>query len=250
MSGAAARGWVREYRGSAEVRAVIRQSLAVAAATSLYGVSFGALAVASGLSIGQACVLSLLLFSGGSQFALIGVLASGGIASGAPATLGSTLLGARNAVYGMRMRQIIGGSFWRRLAAAWITIDESTAVALAQRTRRLQRVGFWVTGIGIYLGWNLSSALGAVIGDLLGDTRAFGLDAAAAAAFLALLWPRLKNLETVAVAVSAALLAVLLTPALPPGLPIIGAALLAVLLGLAGWRADGGVRRVRGRVRP
>lgn len=212
--------------------AAVRAALGVGVAVSAYGLSFGALAVASGLDVWQACVLSLFMFSGGSQFALVGVLASGGAAAGPAAIAGATLLGVRNGLYSMRMSPIVGGPWWRRLLAAQWTIDESTAVATAQPTLRGQRIGFWVTGVVIYVGWNLTTLLGALLGDLLGDVRMFGLDAAAAAAFLGLLWPRLTARQPVAVAVAAAVVAAALVPWLPPGLPVLAAAAVAIAVGV------------------
>ncbi|MGR0221586.1 AzlC family ABC transporter permease [Agromyces sp. ZXT2-6] len=218
--------------GGAAVRSARRDGIAVGLATAAYGVSFGALAVASGLDVWQACFLSLVMFTGGSQFALVGVIASGGAAAGGSAVAAAALLGVRNVVYGMRMRPVVGDhGVPHRVAAAWLTIDESTAVALAQTSDRAARVGFWVTGIAIFVGWNLTTLAGALIGDALGDTRAYGLDAAAAAAFLGLLWPRLKRLQAGATAVVAAVVATIATPVLTPGLPVLVAAAVAVVIG-------------------
>ena len=119
-----------------------------------------------------------------------------------------------------------------RFAAGWFTIDETTAVSTAQTDLRSQRVGFWVTAVVIFVGWNLTTLAGALLGDLLGDVRQYGLDAAAAAAFLGLLWPRLRQLQPIVVAVGAAAVAAVLTPWLPPGLPVIAAALVAVVVGV------------------
>ncbi|MBB5616566.1 putative branched-subunit amino acid permease [Chryseoglobus frigidaquae] len=221
-----------------ERRAAWRASLAVGLAVSAYGVSFGALAVASGLDIGQACVLSLVMFSGGSQFALIGVLATGGTAAGPAAIAGATLLGLRNGLYAIRVSPIIGPGFAKRLVAGHLTIDESTAVATAQPTLAAQRVGFWATGAIIYLGWNLMTLLGAILGDLLGDVRQFGLDAAAGAAFLGLIWPRLRALQPIAVAVGAAVVAAVLLPVLPQGVPVLAAALVSLAVGIPNLFAD------------
>ena len=120
------------------------------------------------------------------------------------------------------------------LAAHW-TIDETTAVATAQPTLEGQRAGFWWTGAIIYVGWNLTTLIGALIGDLLGDVSRYGLDAAAAAAFLGLLWPRLKQLQPVVVAIGAAAVAAVLIPVLPAGIPVLLAALVAVVVGLFDW---------------
>jgi predicted branched-subunit amino acid permease len=219
-------------------REAVRDGFAVGIATAAYGVSFGALAVASGLDVWQACVLSLVMFSGGSQFALIGVLAGGGTGAWPAAIASSTLLGARNGIYGIRTSPIIGAGWLKRVAAAWITIDESTAVALAQPTSAARRVGFWVTGLVVFTGWNLTTLTGALIGDALGDTSRYGLDAAAAAAFVGLLWPRLKRLQARAVAVAAGVVAALLTPVLMPGLPVLVAAAVAVVVGLTNWLGE------------
>ena len=199
--------------------------LSIAAATGLYGISFGALAVAAGLSVGQAMALSLLMFTGGSQFAFIGVIAGGGAGSAA-------LLGVRNAVYGMQLNAMVAPTGWRKAVAAQLTIDESAATAAGQQAPDEQRRGFWTAGVGVFVLWNLFTLLGAVLGDALGDPRRWGLDGAAVAAFLALLWPRLQQREPVALAVLCGVATALAVPLLPPGLPI----LLAAMVGAAwGW---------------
>jgi predicted branched-subunit amino acid permease len=195
----------------------------------LYGVSFGALGVASGLTVAQTCALSLLMFSGGSQFAFIGVVAGGG--TGAAALGAASLLGVRNAVYGMQMAALLGPQGLQRLLAAQVTIDESTATALGQPTPGEQRRGFWTAGIGIFIGWNLCTAAGALLGNALGDPRQWGLDGAAVAAFLALLWPRLKGREPIALAVAAALATIAAVPFTPPGVPVLLAAAVGALWG-------------------
>jgi predicted branched-subunit amino acid permease len=213
--------------------AVVRQGLSVALATGLYGISFGALSVTSGLSVLQTCVLSLLLFSGGSQFALIGVLGGGGTVGAAVAA--SSLLGVRNALYGLQLVPTMRPRGWRRAAVAQLTIDESTAVAVSQPTVPLRRLGFWVTGLGVYVGWNLMTLVGALAGNALGDPQRYGLDAAASAAFVALLWPRLRAREPVAIAIVGAVLTTALIPVIPQGLPVVAAAVAGSVIALA-WR--------------
>ncbi len=215
----------------ADRRSVISSGIAVGLATAAYGVSFGALAVAAGFDVWQSCVLSLFMFTGGSQFALIGVVAAGGLAAGPSAIASATLLGLRNLIYGIRMKPVIQPHGLARITAPWLTIDESTAVALAQRTPELSRVGFWATGIAVFIGWNLTTFAGALIGNVLGDARMWGMDAAAAAAFLGLIWPRLVTFQAGAVAVCAAVLALLLTPFVMPGIPVLAAGMVAVVVG-------------------
>ncbi|MHA7134992.1 AzlC family ABC transporter permease [Oerskovia turbata] len=212
-----------------EVRAAVRQAVSVSIATGLYGVSFGALSVVAGLDLAQTMVLSLLMFSGGSQFALIGVVASGGTSGAAITTAG--LLGLRNTLYGAQLSPLLALHGWRRVLAAQVTIDESTAVATAQRSRAAFRAGFWWTGVGIFVVWNLLTLVGALAGDALGDPKAWGLDAAAGAAFLALLWPRLASRVMQATAALAVVVAVVLLPFVPPGVPVLAAAAVAIVVG-------------------
>ncbi len=214
------------------VRAAVRQGVSVGLATGAYGISFGALSVAAGLDLWQTCVLSLLMFTGGSQFAFIGVIGAGG--AGGPALATAALLGARNALYGLQMASLVRPRGWRRPAAAHLTIDESTAVALAQPDPPAARAGFWVTGAAVFVFWNLATLAGALLGDVFGDPARWGLDGAAAAAFLALLWPRLRQRQAQAIGVLAAVVAAVAIPLAPPGIPVLAAA--AVTAAVAWWR--------------
>ncbi len=209
-----------------------RDSLSVSVTVGAYGVAFGAAAVANGFSVLQSCLLSLLTFSGASQFAVIGVIGSGGSALSGIAT--ASLLGSRNGLYGVLMAPILKVRGFKRVVAAQITIDESTGVSLSQEPRGLQamREGFWFTGFGVFIFWNLFTLAGAVGAKAMGDPSAWGLDAAVPAAFLGLVWPRLKNSTDKTLAIVAAVFAIATTPFLPAGLPIIGTALLAVVAGL------------------
>jgi len=204
----------------------------VALATGAYGVSFGALSVASGLDVWQTCVLSLLMFTGGSQFAFIGVIGGGG--AGGAATATAALLGVRNSLYGLQMAPLLRPRGLRRFAAAQVTIDESTAVALAQDDPPAQQAGFWATGLGVFVFWNLTTLAGALLGDVLGDPAKWGLDGAAAAAFLALLWPRLAQRQAQAIGVVAAVVAAVVIPIAPAGIPVLAAA--AVTAAIAWWQ--------------
>lgn len=212
-----------------------RKGLSVGVATGLYGLSFGALAVAAGLSVAQACALSLLMFTGGSQFAFIGVLSGGGTLGAA--TAAASLLGVRNAIYGVTANAMLRPRGWRKVAAAQVTIDESIAVASGQEDPAEERRGFWAAGLGVFALWNLFTLIGALAGNALGDPKAWGLDGAAVAAFLGLLWPRLKGRDPIALAVVAAVVTVVAAPFTPPGIPIIIAAAVALVMTLAQKRA-------------
>ncbi|MDW4905502.1 AzlC family ABC transporter permease [Streptomyces sp. ADMS] len=205
--------------------AVVRDALGVGVAVGLSGFAFGVTSVGSGLTLLQTCALSLLVFTGASQFALVGALAAGG--NPLTAAAGAFFLGARNAVYGLRLSQLLAlPRAVRPFAAQWV-IDETTVVALAQPTRRSARIGFVVTGLTLYVLWNLTTLLGGLGAGAIGDTDAWGLDAAGPAVFLALLAPMLKSGAERAVAGLAVVLVLGLLPVLPAGVPVLTAALAA-----------------------
>ena len=198
--------------------------------------SFGAVSVAAGLSVAQTCALSLLMFTGASQFALVGVLAAGGAPlSGA---LTALLLGTRNTLYGLRLAPLLQWSGWRRALAAQVVIDESTAMSVTRTSRAAARVGFLTTGLAVFVLWNLATFGGAIAGTVLGDPRTFGLDAAVGAAFVALLWPRLRDRRNQLVAVAAAAVALGIVPLAPAGVPVLAAAGVALLAGALSDRPD------------
>jgi predicted branched-subunit amino acid permease len=220
----------------ADRRAVIRDSLGVGIATGLYGTSFGAVSVAAGLSVAQTCALSLVMFTGASQFALVGVLAAGGTPLSSALT--ALLLGSRNTLYGLRVGPLLGYRGVRRVAGAHLLLDESTAMSINRPDRTLARVGFVATGLSVFVLWNLFTLLGAVAGEALGDPETYGLDAAVGAAFLALLWPRLSDSVNRGVALAAAALALTLVPFTPAGLPVLAAGGVALLVGLLSKHED------------
>lgn len=208
---------------------VDRTALSVAFTVGLYGAAFGAAGVTAGFSILQTCLLSILLFSGASQFAVVGIMGAGGAAISAIAT--ATLLGFRNTLYGLQMAPILKVKGFRRVLAAQITIDESTAVATLQDNDEDRKRGFYLTGIGVYIFWNLFTFLGALGASAIGDPSVWGLDAAVPAAFLGLIWPRLKNKVQFLVSAIAIAWALLLTPVTPAGIPIITTVVLAIIFG-------------------
>lgn len=210
----------------------VRDSLSVSLTVGAYGIAFGAASVANGFSVLQSCLLSLLTFSGASQFAVVGVIGAGGSAVSAIAT--ASLLGVRNGLYGVIMAPRLKVKGFKRVVAAHVTIDESTAVALGAEKRddAAMRHGFWLTGIGVFVFWNLFTLLGALSAQAMGDTRAWGLDSAVPAAFLGLVWPRLESNRDRALAIASVVFAVAMTPFLPAGLPIIATAFIAIAFGV------------------
>jgi predicted branched-subunit amino acid permease len=211
-------------------RGVVRNCIGVGLAVGTYGFAFGAASVSAGLSVLQSCLLSLLAFTGGTQFAVVGVVAGGGTLA---AALGSgLLLGSRNALYAMRLAPLLRVRGTRRLLAALGTIDESTAMAVGQKDENLARVAFWWTFAAVFAVWNLATLLGAAGASAIGDPSTFGLDAVIPAAFLALLAPRLRDGRVERrVALGGAVIAFVLIPITPAGVPVLAATAALLLAG-------------------
>ncbi|MDX6535391.1 MAG: hypothetical protein QOF68_3135 [Gaiellales bacterium] len=199
----------------------MRDALAIGLGTGTYAVSFGVLAVAAGLSPAQACVMSVLVFTGASQFAVVGVVGAGGGTAAALAP--ALLLAARNGVYGLALVPILRGSRIGRALKAQLIIDESTAMARAQADPAAAHRAFLATGLSVFVFWNLGTLAGAVAGSSLGDPKDYGIDAIFPAAFLALLAPQLRLPGAPTAAIAGALIALALVPFVPAGVPYLAA---------------------------
>ena len=211
-----------------QLRAVAAACVTLGFAVGVFAISFGVTAVSAGASVAQTCVMSLLVFTGASQFSAVSVIGAGG--SAASAFGGAALLAARNSVYGLAMAPHLKGPLGVRLLAAQWTIDESTAMAAAQTDEVHRRAAFWITGGSIYLFWNIGTLIGAVLGSAI-DPSVYGLDAAFPAAFLAMLWPLLRERRSAKAAAIGAVLCLTLIPFTPVGVPILAAAL-GILVGV------------------
>lgn len=226
-------GAAGDVDGTAARRRIRGRALAIGLSVMPFGVSFGAVSTATGLSLLQTCLLSLVLFSGASQFALVSILGAGGGLAAALAT--ALLLGVRNALYGVSVRSLLGARGALRPVAAEVTIDESTAMALAEAPRGFAPYAFWCTALSVYVLWNVSTLAGALVGRGLGSLSVAGLDAAGPAAFVALLGPRLRAASLRAVGLLGAAAALALVPVMPAGSTVVVGGLLAALA-YAGWR--------------
>jgi predicted branched-subunit amino acid permease len=215
---------------SAARRGVVRDALGIGIASGAYAISFGAISTAAGLSLLQTCALSVLMFTGASQFALVGVIGAGGSVWAGAAT--AALLGARNALYGVRLSTLLQQRSWKRLLAAHFVIDETTAMAIARDAPADSRFAFWATGVALFTLWNLGTLIGALATHLVPDPKVLGLDAAPPAAFLALLAPRLRAREPLAIALAAGVIALICLPFVPAGVPLLIVAVLVALFGV------------------
>lgn len=211
-------------------RGILRDALGIAVASGAYAISFGAISTAAGLSLLQTCALSIVMFTGASQFALVGIVGAGGSVWAGAVT--AALLGSRNALYGLRLSSVLDMRGWRRPAAAHFVIDETTAMAIARDDPAQSRFAFWATGIALFVLWNTGTLIGALATHAISDPKVFGLDAAPPAAFLALLAPRLRAREPLAIAIGAAVIAIAVLPFVPAGVPLLVVAVLVALLGV------------------
>ena len=205
-------------------RGTLRAIALVCLADAIVGASFGAITVSGGMSLWVPIVMSLAVFAGGSQFAAVGVVLAGG--GPVAAVTAGLVLNARLLPFGFAILDVLDGRWWTRLVGAHVMTDESVAFALGQHERQQRRAAFWTCGIALFVSWNLAVVLGALAAGAVGDTNAFGLDAAFPVVLLALVLPSLTDQSTRRAALLGATVAVAATPFLPPGLP--------VLLALAG----------------
>ena len=216
---------------TAHRRSIVRDALGIAIASGAYALSFGAISTTAGLNLLQTVALSVLMFTGASQFAMVGVIGAGGSVWAGAAT--AALLGSRNALYGVRLSSLLGLTGMKRAAAAHFVIDETTAMAIARDNVSESRFAFWATGIALFVLWNLGTLIGALATHALPNPKVLGFDAAPPAAFLALVAPRLRGREAVVIAILAAIVALVCLPFVPAGVPIL---IVAALVGLFGLR--------------
>lgn len=209
-------------------RRIRNRALTIGVSVTPFGLSFGAVSVEAHLSLIQVCLLSLVLFSGASQFALVSIIGAGGSYFSAVGT--ALLLGVRNGLYGARVNTLLRPAGLRRFVMAEVTIDESTAMAVSEaRTGHATRA-FWSTALSVYVLWNLSTIVGALVGNALGSPATTGLDVAGPAAFIALLAPRLNTVRMRLAAPGSGVIALVTVPFVPVGAPILIGGLTAVAL--------------------
>ena len=200
-----------------------RDSFVLAAAVGLIGITFGVFADTSGFSLAQASALSVLTFTGASQFAAVSVIGSGG--NPVAAVVSGLLLAARNSLYGPVVAPVLRVRRGRRAMAAQFVIDETTAMMSAQDDPETARDAFWFTGLWLFAFWNVGTVVGVLAGGLLEDPGTWGRDAAFPAAFVALIVPHVRTRPGQVSALLGAAIAVVAVPFTPAGAPMLIAAL-------------------------
>ncbi|MEO8744873.1 MAG: AzlC family ABC transporter permease [Candidatus Dormiibacterota bacterium] len=213
-------------------RGIIRDALGIGIATGAYALSFGAISTTAGLTLLQTMALSTLMFTGASQFALVGVVGAGGSVWAGAAT--AALLGSRNALYAVRLSALLRPRGWWKPLTAQFVIDETTAMAIARDKPAGSKLAFWATALAVFTLWNLGTLIGALATHALPDPKVLGFDAAPPAAFLALLAPRLRARAPLAIALASGVAALVLLPFVPAGVPLLIVALLVAMYGFLG----------------
>ena len=208
---------------------IIKQSIAVGAATVPFGFVFGAATQDANMRVAEAVGFSILVFTGSAQFAAVSVLGNGGSVSAA--VIAGLLLNLRSLAFGVAMGPALKGPWWWRALVSQLMIDEATAVGTAQQEQRWRRYGFLATGIAVFVFFNLATLAGATLvsdtGNMIHD---FGIDAVIPAAFLGLLWSQLGSRSQRLAAAGGGIIAFATAPILPAGLPIVAAATMVVVL--------------------
>ena len=198
---------------------LVRDIALVCLADAVVAVSFGAVAVDAGLPAWLPILLSLLVFAGASQFLLVGIVASGG--GLLPAVVAGLLVNARHVPFGLAVADSLRGGVARRLLGSHLMVDESVAFAVAQRDPRRRAVAYWTCGASLFVCFNLATVAGVLAGGAVGDTDAWGLDAAFPAVLLALVLPALRDGRTRRAALLGAAIAVVTSRFLPAGPPVL-----------------------------
>jgi 4-azaleucine resistance transporter AzlC len=218
-------------------RGLTRDIALVCLADGIVGASFGAITVASGFPLWLPMLLSVVVFAGASQFMFVAIIAAGG--SPIAALVAGLLVNARHLPFGLAIGDVIGRGALRRIAGSHLMIDESVAFAMSQTDPRRRRAAYWACGGALFVCWNLGVLAGALGGEVVSNTDAFGMDAAFPAVLLALMVPALRERATRLAAIAGAAIAVALGPLLPAGLPVL-VALTALPLAMIGrWRTGG-----------
>ena len=205
----------------------VRAAFPLIVPTLALGTSFGVLAEpVMGGSV--PLVMSILVFSGGAQFAVLSVLQAHGTA--AAATAAGLLMNARWLPMSLALAPSLSGGRMRRSVDAQAIVDASFVIAdrgdgTFSRDRligaTLPQAGSWIAG----------TALGLAVGSRLPDPDTLGLDAVFPAFYLTLLVAEVGDRRTLTVVVLAAIVTLALMPWAPPGVPVLAASI-ASLIGL------------------
>jgi 4-azaleucine resistance transporter AzlC len=198
--------------------ALLRDIALVCLAVGVIGLSYGAIAVTSGFAWWFPVLMGALVLAASSEFLFVGIIAAGG--SPIAALLAGLLVNARHLPFGLAVPDVLGRG-WRGVLGTHLMNDETVVFAIAQDEPERRRAAYWLCGLGILVCWPVGAALGALLGSVVRDTDALGLDAMFPAVIVALILPAMKERTLPRTALAGAGLALAVTPFLPAGLPVL-----------------------------
>ena len=196
-----------------------------------FGLVFGVLAIASGLSTIEAILMSSIVFGGASQIVFV-QLWSVGVP---PFIVGTSvsIVNLRHVLYSASLSQYMRDLplVWRFLLAYFLT-DQTYANGLsryrAESLSNYDHYYFLGSGVVLWLGWQISTIVGVIAGSTIPEN--WELSFAIPLTFIAIVVPLLKNTPTIICALTSCLIAIF-GQSLPWNTWIIVAALGGILIG-------------------
>ena len=189
--------------------------------TLVVGTTFGVVAKQAGLEPIEIASMSLLIFAGASQFAMVQLFSQ---AAPTPVVIVSVLfINLRHLLMATSLRpQLRRLPLASRLFAAFFLTDESFAMATGDFRRGGRSLAYYVTfAVSLYVLWNVATLGGIVLGGAIGDPRRFGIDFAITATFIGIVVLAIRRPADIVIALAAALVA--------GGLALAGASTIAVI---------------------
>jgi predicted branched-subunit amino acid permease len=212
-----------------DIRAGMRSALPIVLPTVALGVSFGIVARPIMGPVAP-IAMSILVFSGGAQFAALSVLLSGGAAIAAISA--GMLMNARWLPMSLAITPSLHGGRLRRSAEAQAIVDASFVIS-DRGDGTFDRGLLIGATVPQAISWISGTVIGVVAAGSIHDPNALGLDAVFPAFYLALLLRESSGRRAYEAMALAAIITIGLTTFAPPGVPVIVASS-AALLGL--WR--------------
>ena len=223
-----------------EFRLGIADLLALGSASIAVGVAVSAIMTDIGTSPAVTMLASILAFSGTGELAYASVISGGG--SLVPALIAALLVSSRFALLAMSMTYRWPASLLERVLIAHLSSEPAVGAALAAGRPAAARRAFWQVALALTSGWIAGSALGLVVGERFGDSKAIGLDAVFPASLAAVAVGAMRQRDTAVAVLAGIVVALVLTPFAPAGIPILiasGAALVAAKVAPGPWRRAG-----------
>ena len=210
----------------------VRDELPLLLGVMPFGMIYSILALAAGLTTGEAQAMSVIVFAGSAQFMLVQLLAVSTPALVIIVT--GFIINLRHALYSASLAPQIKhlSPLWKILLSYLLT-DEAYAIAITRYYKRDASPNkhwyFLGAGVTLWSSWQISTAVGVFLGAQIPSS--WSLDFTLALIFIAIVIPSLKDRPSILAAISASIVAVI-TAGLPYKLNLITAAIVGIVVGL------------------